>query len=140
MYEQVLRLFGKRCIQALQEDRFYFTKDEIMTIVPDHIRNTHKNVIMGFLIKSTRSLDATDCYQPLHKTFLEFVAAFYLMKLVAEENDQRGFQQELQNLQDIDTNSLEQVLLYTVELLGNNAHVVLKELGAIGLNDLFNIR
>ena len=139
-YQEVLRRFGKQCIEALKEEKFYFTKDEILKIVPDQKRNTHKNVIMGFLIKNTRSLDVTDCYQPLHKTFLEFVAAYYLMKLVLTEKDQSSFKQELQNLQEVDTNSLEQILLYTVELLGDEAHVVLKELGDVGLNGLFLIR
>ena len=84
-YEQVLQDFGKMCIQALKTDKLYFTKEEINKIVPESIRHNNANVIMGFLIKSnvsfSRSLDnAGDCYQPLHKTFLEFVAAYYLRK------------------------------------------------------------
>ena len=75
------------CIDALKSDKFYFTKDEINKIVPEDIRQNHNNVIMGFLVKSNVSfspvslVSVTDCYQPLHKTFLEFVAAFYLKKV-----------------------------------------------------------
>lgn len=46
---------------------------------------------------------------------------------------QGSFRQVLLTLQGIDTNSLEQILLYTVEMLQDKAYVVLQELGDIGL-------
>ena len=146
-YEQLLQGFGKLCINALKCDKFYFTKDEIRKLVPDTIRNDHDNVIMGFLIKSNVSLSRsrgrktlTDCYQPLHKTFLEFVSAYYLRKLAEQTEDQAELKAVLSSLQDIETNSLEQILLYTVEMLQDKAFVVLKELSDIGLNGTGNLR
>ena len=144
-YEQLLVAFGKLCITALKCDKFYFTKDEIMKSVPDTMKNGHDNVIMGFLIKSNVSLSrshrhVTDCYQPLHKTFLEFVAAYYLRRLAEQTEDQGELKSVLSSLQDIETNSLEQILLYTVEMLQDQAFVVLRELGDIGLNGTGNLR
>ena len=37
-YELTLRNFGKMCIDALIHDKFYFTRDEIMKVLPDNIR------------------------------------------------------------------------------------------------------
>ena len=138
-YEQVLQDFGKMCIQALKTDKLYFTKEEINKIVPESIRHNNANVIMGFLIKSnvsfSRSLDnAGDCYQPLHKTFLEFVAAYYLRKTAESSENKENFRQVLLTLEEIDASSMEQILLYTVEMLQDKAHIVLKELGDMGLS------
>ena len=133
VYEQALENFGRVCIEALMKDKFYFTKDEIVKILPDSMKNGHENVIMGFLVKSNVSISRSffnnkDCYQPLHKTFLEFVAAFYLKSLV---NDTEKLKEELRKFQEIEYSSVEQVLLYTVEMLANEAHHILNELGEI---------
>ena len=93
---------------------------------------------MGFLIKSnvsfSSSLNVADCYQPLHKTFLEFVAAYYLRKTAESNESSENFRQVLLSLEEIDANSMEQILLYTVEMLQDKAHIVLKELGDMGLS------
>ena len=138
-YEQVLQDFGKMCIQALKSDKLYFTKEEINKIVPESIRHNNANVIMWFLIKSnvsfSRSRDTGDCYQPLHKTFLEFVAAYYLRKTAESSSENKeNFRQVLLTLEEIDASSLEQILLYTVEMLQDKAYIVLKELGDMGLS------
>ena len=80
----------------------FIFQEEIWNLVPEDMRNNHDNVIMGFLIKSKVSISnqfgSTDCYQPLHKTFLEFVAAYYL-KSLAGDQDQTEFQDVLSRLQ-----------------------------------------
>ena len=75
-----------------------------------------------------------------NKTFLEFVSAYYLRKLAEQTEDQAELKSVLSSLQDIETNSLEQILLYTVEMLQDKAFVVLKELSEIGLNGTGNLR
>eukprot|EP00092_Neocalanus_flemingeri_P004160 GFUD01004475.1.p1 GENE.GFUD01004475.1~~GFUD01004475.1.p1 ORF type:complete len:1342 (+),score=251.43 GFUD01004475.1:273-4298(+) len=143
-YEQALSNFGKVCIEALVKDKFYFTEDEILKVLPD-MKHGHENVIMGFLVKSNVSISRSffnnkDCYQPLHKTFLEFVAAFYLKGLV-NSNEMERLKDELRCLQDIESSSLEQVLLYTVEMLANNAYHILNEIGdIIDLKSTGNLR
>ena len=98
---------------------------------------------MGFLVKSNVSIPSSffnnkDCYQPLHKTFLEFVAAYYLKSLVS---DNERLKDELRCLQDIEYSSVEQVLLYTVEMLSNEAYHILNELGdIIDLRSAGNLR
>ena len=82
-YEEALVRFGRLCIQALGSGKFYFTMEEIRRNLPDSMRSSCPDVIMGFLVKtpaSNQQLHARDCYQPLHKTFLEFVAAFFLCR------------------------------------------------------------
>ena len=146
LYEQALIDFGKICIEALLKDKFYFTKDEIVKILPDSMKHGHENVIMGFLVKSNVSISRSlfnnkDCYQPLHKTFLEFVAAYYLKSLVQKSNETEKLKDELRCLQDIEYSSVEQVLLYTVEMLANNAYHILNELGdIIDLKSTGNLR
>jgi hypothetical protein len=143
VYEQALENFGRVCIEALMKDKFYFTKDEIVKILPDSMKNGHENVIMGFLVKSNVSISRSffnnkDCYQPLHKTFLEFVAAFYLKSLV---NDTEKLKEELRKFQEIEYSSVEQVLLYTVEMLANEAYHILNEVGdIIDLRSAGNLR
>jgi hypothetical protein len=39
-YELTLRNFGKMCIDALIQDKFYFTREEIIKVLPDNIRYT----------------------------------------------------------------------------------------------------
>ena len=83
----------------------------------------------------SRSRDTGDCYQPLHKTFLEFVAAYYLRKTAESSGENKeNFRQVLLTLEEIDASSLEQILLYTVEMLQDKAYIVLKELGDMGLS------
>ena len=143
IYEQALISFGKLCIEALMDNKFHFTNDEIAKILPDSMKHGHENVIMGFLVKSNVSISTSffnnkDCYQPLHKTFLEFVAAYYLKSLV---NDTERLKEELRCLQEIEYSSVEQVLLYTVEMLASEAYHILNELGdIIDLRSAGNLR
>ena len=139
-YQKALQTFGKMCIDALIEEKFYFSRSEILKLTPQSLKDSHENVIMGFLIKSNISFSRSifnvgDCYQPLHKTFLEFVAAFYLQSLVINRQHQHNSQLQdvLLSLQNIATGSVEQILLFTVEMLQDNAYVIFEELENIGL-------
>ena len=139
-YEKVLQTFGKMCIDALVKEKFFFSRAEILKVMPESLNRSHENVIMGFLIKNNISfsrLDVGDCYQPLHKTFLEFVAAYYLKSLVTNKQQP---EEVLLSLQNIAPESVEQVLLFTVEMLQDDAHVIFRELGNIGFFGPANLR
>ena len=132
-YEEALVRFGRLCVQALVAGKFYFTTEEITKNLPESIMNDHPpDVIMGFLVKSQTSnpimFHQRDCYQPLHKTFLEFVAAFHLRSLVTRPTE---LEAELRTLRAMEYSSVEQTLLYTVEMLGEEAHHILSRLGDI---------
>ena len=132
-YEMALSSFGRFCIEALIEDKFSFTIEEIEKTLPEHLKNRNDNIILGFLVKSNVSISKSlfnnnPCYQPLHKTFLEFVAAFYLKSLV---DDQEKLNDAITYLQDIEYSSVEQILLYTVEMLSSEAYHILNKLGDI---------
>ena len=106
----------------------------------------YKNVIMGFLVKNNISFsrplfNVGDYYQPLHKTFLEFVAAYYLKSLVTNKQQSSWLVEEvLQSLEKIARESVEQVLLFTVEMLQDDAHVIFRELANIGFFGPANLR
>ncbi|XP_023332363.1 uncharacterized protein LOC111704369, partial [Eurytemora carolleeae] len=93
---------------------------------------------MGFLVKSNiprkaqgrGNLFGQQYYQPLHKTFLEFVAGFYLLCLVRDQDIDK-LEEELELLSGMEYTSMEQLLLYSVEMLGNQAHFILGRLGCI---------
>ena len=135
-YEKALQTFGKMCIDALVKEKFSFSRSEILKVMPESLKHSHENVIMGFLIKTN-----TNCYQPLHKTFLEFVAAYYLKSLVTNKQQPSWLLEEvLLSLQNIAPESVEQVLLFTVEMLQDEAHVIFRELGNIGFFGPANLR
>ena len=135
-YQKALQTFGKICIDALIEEKFYFSRSEILKLTPQTLKDSNENVIMGFLIKcNIPMLNVGDYYQPLHKTFLEFVAAHYLQSLVINRQNQHSslLQDVLASLQNINMGSVEQILLFTVEMLQDNAYVIFEELENIGL-------
>ena len=66
-------------------------------------------------------------------TINNFSSGCGLQRVESHVEHQGSFRQVLLTLQGIDTNSLEQILLYTVEMLQDRAYVVLQELGDIGL-------
>ena len=134
-YEKALQTFGKMCIHALIEEKFYFSRSEILKLTPQSLKDSHENVIMGFLIKcNIPMLNVGDYYQPLHKTFLEFVTAHYLKSLINRQNQHSSLLQDvLASLQNINMGSVEQILLFTVEMLQDNAYVIFEELENIGL-------
>ena len=142
-YGKALQTFGKMCIDALIEEKFYFSRSEILKLTPQSLKENHENVIMGFLIKcNIPMLNVGDYYQPLHKTFLEFVAAHYLQSLVINRQNQHSslLQDVLASLQNINMGSVEQILLFTVEMLQDKAYVVFEELENIGLFGPGNLR
>jgi hypothetical protein len=52
-YELTLRNFGKMCIDALIHDKFYFTREEIIKVLPDNIRYAHcKKKVREFPVPS----------------------------------------------------------------------------------------
>ena len=143
-HEKALQTFGKMCIDALVEEKFSFSRSEILKVMPECLKHSHENVIMGFLVKNNISFsrplfNVGDCYQPLHKTFLEFVAAYYLKSLVKNKLSWQ-LEEVLVSLQNIAPESVQQVLLFTVEMLQDEAHVIFKELGNIGFFGPANLR
>ena len=93
-YEEALIKFGRLCIQALGSGKFYFTMEEIGKNLPDSMHSSCPDVIMGFLVKAPAS-NARDCYQPLHKTFLEFVSAFFLCRFHKKAHPYQNHQDQL---------------------------------------------
>ena len=55
-YRQALLNFGHLCISALQRERFYFTREELVRVAPESVQRGHNNVLMGFLVKTNVSI------------------------------------------------------------------------------------
>ena len=84
---------------------------------------------LGLLIPRQASQRTTivpenDTYQPIHKTFLEYLAAFYLSKL-----DGDGFVDHFVRFQSqwqLGQDSLQLILKFTAGLLASNAHIMFR--------------
>ncbi len=87
-YERALSDFGLLCLEALSRGKTQFTDEQLMEMPG----NSERLLLdLGLLIRSNAPRTTTSCippknlyYQPIHKTFLEYLAALYLSGSVEE--------------------------------------------------------
>ncbi|KAG0722554.1 Protein NLRC3 [Chionoecetes opilio] len=79
-YNKLLSDFGKLALEALKCNTPYFTGQDLKT----RCQHGGEVVELGILLKmhSMSKLSKKDHYTPIHKSFLEFLAAFYLSGLI----------------------------------------------------------
>lgn len=72
--------FGKLALEALKSNTPYFTAQDLKT----KCQHGAEVVELGILLRmqSMSKLGKKDFYTPAHKSFLEFLAAFYLSGLI----------------------------------------------------------
>ncbi|KAG7170986.1 NLR family CARD domain-containing protein 4-like 3, partial [Homarus americanus] len=120
--------FGKMALEALKTNVSYFTGQDLKT----KCQHGGDLVIdLGILLRmqSMSKLTKKDHYTPVHKSFLEFLGAFYLSGLI---HDTSLLQAEIDNIAEkldithpvLSHNSGLMVLKYLVGLLGRNAHII----------------
>lgn len=87
--------FGKLALEALKCNTPYFTGQDLRT----RCQHGAEVVELGILLKmhSMSKLSKKDHYTPVHKSFLEFLAAFYLSGLI---HDPSLMQAEIDNIAD----------------------------------------
>lgn len=76
----ILQDFGKLALEALKQNTPYFTAQDLKT----KCQHGGEIVELGILLRmqSMSKLSKKDFYTPAHKSFLEFLAAFYLSGLI----------------------------------------------------------
>lgn len=144
-YEKALSDFGLLCLEALSRGNTQFTDEQLMGMPG----NSGSLVLdLGLLIRSNAPRTMTVCapknlfFQPIHKTFLEYLAALYLSGSV-EERLERHFDC-FQN-ETLTRESLNLIFKFLAGLLAENAatlfrfrHLAAFELPMITLFELLH--
>ncbi|XP_076035663.1 uncharacterized protein LOC143021810 isoform X2 [Oratosquilla oratoria] len=135
-YNRLLQDFGKLSLESLKNNAPYFTLQDLKT----GCHHGLEIVDLGILLRmvSMSKLSKKDHYTPAHKSFLEFLAAFYLSGLI---HDTSLLQLEIDSItekMDIMSSNLRQnsglmILRYLMGLLGRNAHLVFNIVSQFGL-------
>ena len=144
-YEKALSDFGLLCLEALSRGKTHFT-DEQLHAMPGNSGNLLLD--LGLLIRSNAPRTTTICipknlcYQPIHKTFLEYLAALYLSGSV-EERLLRHF--DCFQSETLTRESLNLIFKFLAGLLAENAatlfrfrHLAAFELPMITLFELLH--
>lgn len=122
-YEKALSDFGLLCLQALARGGTQFTHEQLKEL-PD---NSCELVLeLGLMIRrsaprsTTLCIPKNPCYQPIHKAFLEYLAAWYLSGSLEER-----FVEHFSLLQSsfISRESLNLIFKFLAGLLAENAAV-----------------
>ena len=123
--ERALRYFGNLCIQALAKGRMTFTWEEL-----DQLPGNSGKLLLklGLLVQShtlgnTMRNPKNLCYQLIHKTFLEYLGAYYLSFQV-EEHLTSNF--ELLQSECFTRESLHLTFKFLAGLLGDKAHTLFR--------------
>ncbi|XP_071547953.1 uncharacterized protein [Panulirus ornatus] len=135
-YNKLLSDFGKMALEALKTNVPYFTGQDLKT----KCQHGGEVVDLGILLKmqSMSKLTKKDHYTPVHKSFLEFLGAFYLSGLI---HDISLLQLEIDSIAEkmdithpvLRQNSGLMVLRYLVGLLGRNAHIIFNIVSQMGV-------
>ncbi|KAK7072483.1 hypothetical protein SK128_012781 [Halocaridina rubra] len=135
-YNKLLSDFGKLALEALKSNTPYFTGQDLKT----KCQHGGEIIDLGILLRmhTMSKLTKKDHFTPIHKSFLEFLAAFYLSGLIHDESQ---LQAEVDNIADkldithpvLRQNSGLMVLKYLVGLLGRNAHIVFNMVSQMGV-------
>nr|XP_027229325.1 uncharacterized protein LOC113821082 [Penaeus vannamei] len=135
-YNKLLSDFGKLALEALKQNTPYFTAQDLKT----KCQHGGEIVELGILLRmqSMSKLSKKDFYTPAHKSFLEFLAAFYLSGLI---HDTSLLQTEIDSIAEkmdithpiLRQNSGLMILRYLVGLLGRNAHIVFNIVSQMGV-------
>ena len=113
-YDSSLIILGQKCLYNLSRGRNFLRTDDVAGFA-----RRYCTTIMGFLLPTqiTRvSREKKDHYEPLHRSFMEFTAGFYL-KSLSDKNQLQHLSKEIEDLFDNNCESLEHILNYALEML-----------------------
>ncbi|CAL4067065.1 unnamed protein product, partial [Meganyctiphanes norvegica] len=85
IYEMLFFKFGKLCFEALQKDQTRFTKEEIISSVGHENLSLLEKLGFMFTDRVKQDTNLKKFWLPVHKTFLEYLAAFYMSKHIETE-------------------------------------------------------
>ena len=126
-FEDSLLALGELAWRCLQEDRFSFLEEE-MTRFESAIKNlAARKLGLVFKEASVRKINPQHEYHFIHKTFQEYLAAFYLAhKLLKKEVTLFDF--DLDFLDDI-IERYQQVFIFVSGIMGGDACALFEQIG-----------
>ena len=131
--DECLEKFGKLCLSALINDKLTFTDTDLVDDVKMVV------TVLGLLINTNpiaKSFTITEKhYQPLHKSFIEFMAAKHLSGQMTKASPV-SVQKIVKILKNLSFDTLYMVLHYLVGLLGSEASVLLDALPEFDLKTI----
>lgn len=138
--KKLLAEFGKLALACIKEERFLYTDGEIRA----HCRGGGLEVTeLGFLMrglnfsKSHAHKKRPDFYTPIHRSFAEFLAAYYISSVVHYANILRRELEDLPGLTGsspglLDT-STQLILRFLMGLLGRKGHLVFNQFSPLDI-------
>ena len=123
-YDRALSDFGHLCLDALCKGELQFTDEQLQKLPSD---SGALVLELGLLIRSdaprttTICVSKNLCYQPIHKTFLEYLAALYLSGAVEER-----LTHHFECFQQLTRQRLNLTLKFLAGLLGEHASVLFR--------------
>ena len=117
-YEVSLVRLGERCLHSLARGRLYLRAEETAGLV-----RKYRQTLLGFLtlrqssaVTYRRDKQRRELYEPLHRSLMEFTAAFYL-KSLSQSNQQDQIGREVTQLFENNCQSTENILASALEML-----------------------
>ena len=114
-YDTILVSLGQKCFYNITRARYYLRPEDVSSV-----SRKYCSTVMGFLVPTNQLGSKTDKkvhYEPLHRSFMEFAASFYL-KSLSDKNQQEQLSQELEELfNNNNTDSVETLLSFALEML-----------------------
>ena len=117
-YDKPFSSFGKLCVRSLSQDKSRFSQREVEQVSGFHTRLEP----LGFLYSDNEShvLGEKRFWKPVHQTFIEYLAAFYISRHVRDCKNCKDCKQFNSTFQK----SIE-VLKFCVGILNNKASKIL---------------
>ncbi|KAI5747925.1 hypothetical protein M8J77_019927 [Diaphorina citri] len=139
--KKLLAEFGKLALSCIKEDRYLYIDSEIKA----HCRSSSIDLTeLGFLVrglnfgKSQNQKRRLDYYSPIHKSFAEFLSAYYISSVVHYANILRRELEDLPGLSsgfnsNIDSSTVS-ILKFLMGLLGRKGHLVFNQFCPLDLS------
>ena len=115
-YDTILTTLGHKCLYNIIRGRTYLRSEDVVGVARKYC-----HTVMGFLVPTQQlghnnKKDKKTYFEPLHRSFLEFAAAFYL-KSLSEKNNQDQLGVEMVEMFENNTECIETILNFALEML-----------------------
>lgn len=132
-YDEEMVKFGEFCLHCLAKDKLSFTVEEIQKAC-----EAQRLFEIGFLVQCrnlTSYIGSETYYEPIHKTFVEFLSARYLRSIASDEDNLKKGLMELKQTTGRASERL--VLQYLCGLLKTEAWNIMEQLDIDDANQEF---
>ena len=123
-FEDSLLVLGELAWRCLEEDRFSFREKELVEFESTHKSLAARKLGLVFKEASLRKINPQHEYFFFHKTFQEYLAAFYLAHMLLKQKTDFS-ELHLENL----TEMYRQVFIFMSGILGEEAGLLFEQIG-----------